>query len=140
MSTVRLSAFIRRLRGEIAAAQPGGLSDALLLERWLGHRDEAAFEVLLWRHGPMILAVCRRVLHNDADVEDAFQAAFLVLVRKAGAIRRGASVAGWLYRTAYRVALRARQRSQKQNRLPSEDLSEAQRRRYGGKGPTARAG
>src|SRR5262249_27726737 len=75
--------------------------------------DEAAFEVLLWRHGPMILGVCRRVLDHDADVEDAFQATFLLLVRKAASIQRGASVAAWLYQTAYRVALRARQRSRK---------------------------
>jgi RNA polymerase sigma factor (sigma-70 family) len=115
MSIGRLSTFIRRLRGDIAAGQPGGLSDAQLLDRWLVQRDQAAFEVLLWRHGPMILSVCRRVLNNDADVEDAFQAAFLLLVRKAAAIRRHESVAAWLYRTAYRVALRARQRSGKQS-------------------------
>jgi RNA polymerase sigma factor (sigma-70 family) len=113
MSTSPLSSFIRRLRGSIAAAQPGGLSDAQLLDRWLALRDEAAFEVLLWRHGPMILGVCRRVLSNDADVEDAFQAAFLLLVRKAAAIRRHGSVAAWLYQVAHRVALRARQRSAK---------------------------
>ena len=115
MSIGRLSTFIRRLRGDIAAGQPGGLSDAQLLDRWLVRRDQAAFEVLLWRHGPMILGVCRRVLNNDADVEDAFQAAFLLLVRKAAAIRRRESVAAWLYRTAYRVALRARQRMDKQS-------------------------
>src|SRR5262245_46029918 len=113
MSTSPLSSFIRRLRGSIAAGQPGGLSDAQLLDRWLALRDEAAFEVLLWRHGPMILGVCRRVLSNDADVEDAFQAAFLLLVRKAAAIRRHGSVAAWLYQVAHRVALRARQRAAK---------------------------
>jgi RNA polymerase sigma factor (sigma-70 family) len=111
MGIGRLSSFIRRLRGSLAAAQPGGLSDAALLDRWLALRDEAAFEVLLWRHGPMVLGVCRRVLGNDADVEDAFQAAFLLLVRKAAAIRRRESVAAWLYQVAYRVALRARERS-----------------------------
>src|SRR5438128_341771 len=111
MSTSSLSAFIRRLRSSMAAAQPGGLSDAQLLDRWLVQRDEAAFEVLLWRHGPMILGVCRRLLHNDADVEDAFQAAFLLLVRKAATIRQKTSIAAWMYQTTYRVALRARQRS-----------------------------
>jgi RNA polymerase sigma factor (sigma-70 family) len=115
MSVGRLSAFIRRLHSDIAAGQPGGLSDAQLLDRWLVQRDQAAFEVLLWRHGPMILSVCRRVLNQDADVEDAFQAAFLLLVRKAAAIRRRESLAAWLYQTAYRVALRARQRSAKQS-------------------------
>ena len=115
MSTGRLSAFIRRLRGDIDAARSGGLSDAQLLDRWLAQRDQAAFEVLLWRHGPMILGVCRRVLRNDADVDDAFQAAFLLLVRKAGAIRQRESVAAWLYQTAYRVALRARDHANKRN-------------------------
>jgi RNA polymerase sigma factor (sigma-70 family) len=115
MGIGRLSSFIRRLRGDLAASQRGGVSDAQLLDRWLVQRDEAAFEVLLWRHGPMILSVCRRVLDTDADVEDAFQATFLLLVRKAASIRRGASVAAWLYQTAYRVALRARQRSRQQS-------------------------
>jgi RNA polymerase sigma factor (sigma-70 family) len=126
-----LSSFIRRLRGDLAASQRGGVSDAQLLDRWLVQRDEAAFEVLLWRHGPMILGVCRRVLHNDADVEDAFQATFLLLMRKAASIRRGASVAAWLYQTAYRVALRARQRSREQSaresargELPATDPNE----------------
>jgi len=110
-----LSAFIRRLRGDIATARSGGLSDAQLLDRWLAQRDQAAFEVLLWRHGPMILGVCRRVLHNDADVEDAFQAAFLLLVRKGAAIRRRDSVAAWLYQTAYpRRSPSARPRPQAQ--------------------------
>jgi RNA polymerase sigma factor (sigma-70 family) len=109
--TTAFTSFIRRLSGRVGATPSGGLSDAQLLDRWLTLRDEAAFEVLLWRHGPMILGVCRRVLGNHADVEDAFQAAFLLLVRKAGTIRQGVSVGAWLYRVAYRVALRARERS-----------------------------
>jgi RNA polymerase sigma factor (sigma-70 family) len=113
MSIARQNSFIRRPRGDLAAGEPSDLSDAELLDRWLALRDEAAFEVLLWRHGPMILGVCRRVLGNDADAEDAFQAAFLLLVRKAAAIRRHGSVAAWLFQVAYRVALRARQRDSK---------------------------
>jgi len=114
MSTT-LSFFIRRLRGSMGATHSGGLSDAQLLDRWVALRDEAAFEVLLWRHGPMILGVCRRLLRNAADVEDAFQAVFLLLVRKAAAIRRRESVAAWLYQVAYRVALQARERSARRN-------------------------
>jgi RNA polymerase sigma factor (sigma-70 family) len=114
-----LTSFIRRLSGRVGVMQSGGLTDAQLLERWLTRRDQAAFEVLLWRHGPMILGVCRRVLGNHADVEDAFQAAFLLLVRKAGAIRQGVSLAAWLYRVAFRVALRARERSACRDVQPS---------------------
>jgi RNA polymerase sigma factor (sigma-70 family) len=119
-----LSLFIRRLRGSIGATQSGGLSDMQLLERWLTLRDEAAFEVLLWRHGPMILGVCRRMLNNAADVENAFQATFLLLVRKASAIRNRESVAAWLYRVAYRVALRARQSSAKRCARETDGVEE----------------
>src|SRR5439155_3418468 len=86
------------------------LSDRQLLDRFTDHRDEAAFTELVRRHGPMVLGVCRRVLHNAHDAEDAFQAAFLVLVRKAASIRQHDAIGGWLYRVAYRLSLRARSR------------------------------
>jgi RNA polymerase sigma factor (sigma-70 family) len=82
--------------------------DAELLDALSSRRDEAAFEVLLGRHGPMVLGVCRRVLRNDHDAEDAFQATFLVLVRKASSIRKGAALGSWLYGIAYRTAKRAK--------------------------------
>jgi RNA polymerase sigma factor (sigma-70 family) len=84
------------------------LSDAQLLERFVRSRDEAAFEVLVWRHGGLVLGVCQRILRHEQDVEDAFQAAFLTLARKAGSIGKRAAVASWLYKVAYRVALAAR--------------------------------
>ncbi len=87
---------------------PTGLGDAELLERFVSQRDAAAFELLVRRHGPMVLGVCRRLLGHAHDAEDAFQATFLALARKAGAIQRGGSVGSWLYHVAYRVALRAR--------------------------------
>jgi DNA-directed RNA polymerase specialized sigma24 family protein len=81
-------AILRHLRPR-AADEAGGLADEDLVRRWAAGRDEAAFELLLWRHGPMVLAVCRRLLRRAEDAEDAFQATFLVLARKAGAVRRG---------------------------------------------------
>jgi len=85
-----------------------GLGDSQLLERYLTRRDEGAFEALLQLHGPMVLAVCRRILRDPRDVEDAFQATFLVLVRKASAIRDRGLLSNWLYGVAFRVATRAR--------------------------------
>jgi RNA polymerase sigma factor (sigma-70 family) len=88
-----------------------GLTDAQLLDRFRLRRDESAFEAIVARHGPMVLGVCRGVLRDSPEVDDAFQAAFLVLVKKAGAIRGRGGVGGWLYRVSYRIALRARSRS-----------------------------
>gem|GEM_PF-2971502 len=90
-----------------------GLSDRTLLERFLerGPAAEAAFETLLERHGPMVHRVCRSILQDDHEVADAFQATFLVLVRRAGAIRRRNSMASWLYGVARRVALRQKANS-----------------------------
>jgi len=86
------------------------LPDAELLHRYARYGEHAAFDVLLRRHGPMVLGVCRRVLAHSADAEDAFQAVFLVFVRKARAIKRPERLAPWLYGVAVRVALKARTR------------------------------
>jgi hypothetical protein len=85
----------------------GPPGDAQLLDRFVQTHDEAAFESLLWRHGPMVLGLCRRLLCHRHDAEDAFQAVFLVFFRKANTIGRRECVPGWLYRVAYRVALKA---------------------------------
>jgi RNA polymerase sigma factor (sigma-70 family) len=92
----------------LATPGAGGLTDEQLLERFVADRDEAAFEVLVWRHGPLVYNVCRRVLRRPDDVEDAFQATFLALVRRASAIRNRGAVGAWLYQVAHRAALRAR--------------------------------
>jgi RNA polymerase sigma factor (sigma-70 family) len=82
--------------------------DAYWLDRYLVERDETAFETLVERHGPMVLSLCRRYLRDPRDVEDAFQATFLILVRKGPGLRDASSLSSWLYGVAYRVAMRSR--------------------------------
>jgi RNA polymerase sigma factor (sigma-70 family) len=88
-------------------------TDGELLEQYVARRDEASFEALVHRHGPMVLGVCRRVLHNEADSEDAFQATFLVFVRKAASIRSRNTVSNWLYGVAHNTALKAKAMNRK---------------------------
>jgi RNA polymerase sigma factor (sigma-70 family) len=119
--TVRtLTPVLRRLCHRLAGPGADAVSDAQLLDRFVRARDEAAFELLVRRHGPMVLGVCRRVLRHEQDAEDAFQAALLILARKAGSITARVSVGGWLYQVAYRVALRARQGAARRPRPGTE--------------------
>jgi RNA polymerase sigma factor (sigma-70 family) len=122
MASGQLRTLLHHLH-RLAAPGPGGLSDAQLLERFVAERDEAAFEVLVWRHGPLVYNVCRRVLRRADDVEDAFQATFLALVRKAAAIRNRAALAGWLYQVAHRIALRARAARRPTVPYPAADVA-----------------
>jgi RNA polymerase sigma factor (sigma-70 family) len=112
---------LREIRTLFEAGTAAGLTDAQLLERFAAsraeaseatHAAEAAFAALVARHGPMVLGVCRRVLSRPDDVEDAFQATFLVLVRRAGSIQVGDSLGRWLHGVARRVAAKARVRSE----------------------------
>src|SRR5262245_21998672 len=86
MARRKLTEVVRYLRQLTSPEKSGGLSDAELLERYVRHRDEAAFELLLWRHGVLVFNVCRRLLPREQDAEDAFQATFLTFVRKAPSI------------------------------------------------------
>jgi RNA polymerase sigma factor (sigma-70 family) len=108
MASRPLNTLIRQLRRAVCPQAPDGLTDAQLLDRFVQRRDEAAFEILVWRHGAMVFGVCRRVLHHEQDAEDAFQATFLTLARKAASISSRASLSPWLHKVAYRIALRAR--------------------------------
>jgi RNA polymerase sigma factor (sigma-70 family) len=108
MTTGQWNGVVRHLWGLLRPDALGTATDAELLGYFVRDRDEAAFEVLLRRHGPRVLGVCRQFLRDTHLVEDAFQATFMVFVRKAGSIRGRESVASWLHGVALRTALRAR--------------------------------
>jgi RNA polymerase sigma factor (sigma-70 family) len=126
MATTSIGPLLRQLRKILDPTHGPSVGDAELLDRFVQQRDEAAFELLVWRHQRMVLGVCRRVLGNAHDVEDAFQAAFLTLARKAASLRRQGAVAGWLHKVAYHIALRARKNAAKQKTVelaPTELVS-----------------
>jgi RNA polymerase sigma factor (sigma-70 family) len=108
-----MNRVLRQIRRVALRNACDGATDAHLLELFLTQRDEAAFEALLRRHGPMVLGVCRRVLRHAQDAEDAFQATFLVLVRRAASLRSRELLGNWLYGVAHRTALSARAMSAK---------------------------
>jgi RNA polymerase sigma factor (sigma-70 family) len=108
MVTSQLRGLIRHLEKLSAAHCPERPTDRQLLDAFAASRDEAAFGELVARHGPLVLRVCRRVLRQQQDAEDAFQATFLVLARSASSIRQREAVAGWLHGVAYRTAMKAR--------------------------------
>src|SRR5579862_3313502 len=92
------------LRKTSAAYRARDLSDGELLELFLNEREQAAFTVLVQRHGPMVLSVSQRLLGDVHAAEDVFQATFLVLIRRAASLRRGEPLAGWLHAVAQRLA------------------------------------
>jgi len=109
MSSSPLAAGIQQLRGRLACHDRPAQSDEQLLNAFQNQHDDGAFAVLVRRHGPMVLRVCRRVLGQEQDAEDAFQATFLVLARNVASLRNPAILASFLHGTAYRTALKARQ-------------------------------
>lgn len=108
MATTTISQVIQHVRKTEFLRDGAGVSDGELLGSFINDRDHTAFAVLLQRHGRMVWAVCRRLLDNHHDVEDAFQATFVVLVRKAASIKPRDMVGNWLHGVAYQTALKAR--------------------------------
>src|SRR5262245_57684955 len=110
MATANLSGFLRNLTRAMGAQVLAGDSDRQLVERALARHDDAAFEAIVTRHGPMVYRVCWRVLQHPQDAEDAFQATFLLLAQKLRTLRKRDSLASWLHGIAHRVSLKARSR------------------------------
>src|SRR5262245_13944356 len=112
------SPILRLIRQVVEDQAVRNVSDHDLLKRFSEQKDAAAFHAVVRRHGPMVFDVCLGVLRNEANAEDAFQATFLILARKAASIRKGASLGSWLHSVAYRTALQAR--AQETTRRKSE--------------------
>ncbi|HEY7310050.1 MAG TPA: sigma-70 family RNA polymerase sigma factor [Gemmataceae bacterium] len=110
MASTPLGSVVRHIHKLAGAPSAARTTDLHLLRCFADKQDEEAFGELLRRHGPLVLGVCRRVLGHEQDAEDAFQAAFLVLARKAASVRKGESVGSFLYGVAYRIAMRERTR------------------------------
>src|SRR5262245_1970832 len=108
MPAPHASQVLHHLRRAALMRSHEELSDGQLLEGFVTRRDGAAFETLVRRHGPMVLGVCRRLIGNEQDAEDAFQATFLVLSRKAASVLPREAVGNWLWGVAYRTARRAK--------------------------------
>lgn len=126
MATWLSSIVLGPIRTLFDEGRIGTMTDEQLLERFIARRaqaaeaDEAAdvaFEVVVMRHGPMVLGVCRRILRDPHEVEDAFQATFLILARRAGSIRKGDALGGWLRKVAHRVAAKAKALSVRRGEL-----------------------
>src|SRR5262245_10585702 len=105
MTTASRGTALQHVRRLLAGRVGEGKSDGELLRAFADRQDHEVFAVLVRRHGPMVFNVCRRVLRQQQDAEDAFQATFLVLARNAAAVRSGQALAAWLHRAAYRMAL-----------------------------------
>src|SRR5262245_10974026 len=115
MPSTPLTHIVEHLRRTAAPVESGDRSDSQLLTDFLSRRDEAAFAALVRRHGAMVLGVCHRVVGRLQDTEDAFQATFLVLARKASSIRPREKLPSWLYGVALRTAMAVRRQRARRN-------------------------
>src|SRR3954466_999675 len=103
-----MDAAVRDLRTLFDVGTTGALTDGQLLDRFVGRREGPVFEAIVRRHGPMVWGVCRRILRDHHDAEDAFQATFLVLARRASSVKPRDKLGHWLYGVAYQTAKKAR--------------------------------
>jgi RNA polymerase sigma factor (sigma-70 family) len=136
MAEARPNLFVHHVRHLVGGASAAALTDGQLLERFLADRDEAAVEVLVRRYGPLVFGAVRRVLRDAHTAEDAFQATFLVLTRKAPSLDRGKPLGGWLYTVAYRLALRARANELRRRRCEEQAARGRPRADGGPPGPS----
>src|SRR5271157_2615943 len=120
MASGILGSSLKHLRDLFGGGTAVGLSDGELLRRYAASHDGPAFAALVARHGPMVAATCRAVLRDHHDVEDAFQATFLVLAREAASIHAGDALGGWLHRVAYRAAVQRNIEEKRRRRHESE--------------------
>ncbi len=120
MASGMVGSSLKHLRDLFGGGTAVGLGDGELLRRYAASHDGPAFAALVARHGPMVAATCRAVLRDHHDVEDAFQATFLVLARKAGSLRNGDTLGGWLHRVAYRAAVQRNIEVKRRRRHESE--------------------
>ncbi len=125
MARGQWSVVLRHVQKIFQGASVAGLTEGQLLDRFLATRDEAAFGAIVARHGPMVLGVCRGVLTDPHDVEDAFQATFLILVKKARGLQNRDRLGPWLYGVARRVALRAKTETSNRRSRHTTDLVES---------------
>jgi RNA polymerase sigma factor (sigma-70 family) len=135
MSFRSLARVLQNIRRAAIVSGAVPRTDGQLLDAFVNNRDEACFDALMRRYGPVVFSVCRRVLHNTHDAEDAFQTTFLVLVRKAARLRRRGAVGNWLYGVAHRTALQAKSRSARRRlkewELPQVTVEESAAERAG---------
>ena len=121
MHHLKLKGFARCINAIASSEHTTTLTDRQLLHGFAAEKDQDAFAALVKRHGQMVLRVCRRVLRQEQDAEDAFQATFLVLARNYSAIRNTEGVASWLHGVAHRIALRAKRNGDRRRTYgPSE--------------------
>ena len=118
---MKSEAVVRQFRRLLEPGTIAGLTERQVLERFAERGDPVAFEAIVARHGPLVLTVCRQLLRDPNDVDDAFQGTFLIFIKKAGTLRQPERLGPWLYGVAYRVAHRARTR-RRTKELP-EDLA-----------------